>query len=155
MSDRDLCFDLLPKITVKVKVALYQAPKAQRGSRGIALLIHDFGARKGVGGQHNAPAALPPGKTRYPLHRRLGGPQGRSERVRKISSVPRFDPLTVQPVASRYTDWVLPAPDDNGGADCKGVCSKTAGCSNCSPRVRVARYVTRCAQSHTRKPAAV
>ena len=29
--------------------------------------------------------SLPPGKTRYPLHRRLGGPQGRSRQVRKIS----------------------------------------------------------------------
>jgi len=29
-----------------------------------------------VGGQRHAPAALPPGKTRYPLYRRLGGPQG-------------------------------------------------------------------------------
>jgi len=28
----------------------------------------------GVGGQRHAPAALLPGKTRYPLHRRLGGP---------------------------------------------------------------------------------
>ena len=41
--------------------------------------------RWGVGGQHHAPAALPPGKTRYPLYRRLGGPQGRSGRVRKFS----------------------------------------------------------------------
>jgi hypothetical protein len=38
-----------------------------------------------VGGQRHAPAALPPGKTRYPLYRGLGGPQGRSGRVRKIS----------------------------------------------------------------------
>ena len=28
---------------------------------------------------------LPPGKTRYPLYRRLSGPQGRSGQVRKIS----------------------------------------------------------------------
>jgi hypothetical protein len=28
----------------------------------------------GVGGQLHAPAALPPGKTWYPLYRRLGGP---------------------------------------------------------------------------------
>ena len=28
---------------------------------------------------------LPPGKTRYPLYKRLGGPQGRSGQVRKIS----------------------------------------------------------------------
>ena len=39
----------------------------------------------GVGGQHHAPAALPPVKTRYPLYRRLGWPQGRSGRERKIS----------------------------------------------------------------------
>ena len=58
----------------------------------------------GVGGQRHAPAALPPGKTRYPLYRRLVGPQGRSGRVRKISPPPGFDPWTVQPVASCYTD---------------------------------------------------
>ena len=46
----------------------------------------------------------PPGKTRYPLHRRLGGPQDRSGRVRKISPPPGFDPRTVLSVASRYTD---------------------------------------------------
>jgi len=39
----------------------------------------------GVGGQRHAPAALPPVKTRYPLYRRLGGPQDRSGRVLKIS----------------------------------------------------------------------
>jgi hypothetical protein len=57
-----------------------------------------------VGGQHHALAALTPGKTRYSLSRRLGGPQGRSGRVRKTSSPPGFDPRTVQSVASRYTD---------------------------------------------------
>ena len=29
-----------------------------------------------MGGQHHAPAALPPEKTRYPLYRRLGGLEG-------------------------------------------------------------------------------
>jgi hypothetical protein len=48
-------------------------------------------------------------KTRYPFYRRLGGPQGRSGRKRKISPPPRFDPRTVQPVASRYTDWAISA----------------------------------------------
>ena len=65
----------------------------------------------GVGGQRHAPAALPPGKTRYPLYRRLGGPQGRSGRVRKILPPPGYDPREVQPVASRYTDWTIPAPE--------------------------------------------
>ena len=50
---------------------------------------------------------LPPGKNRYPLYRRLGGPQGRSGRVENLSPQLGFDPLTVQPVASRYTDWAI------------------------------------------------
>ena len=56
------------------------------------------------------PGRFTPGKTRYPLYRRLGRPQGRSGRVRKISPPPEFDPRTVQPVASRYTNWATPAP---------------------------------------------
>ena len=60
-----------------------------------------------VGGQRHTPAALPPGKTRYPLYKRLGGPQGQSGRVRKISPSPVFDPRTVQPVASCYADWAI------------------------------------------------
>jgi len=42
-------------------------------------------ALNGVRGQYHAPAILPPGKSRYPLYRRLGGPQGWSGQVRKIS----------------------------------------------------------------------
>jgi hypothetical protein len=38
-----------------------------------------------VGDQRHAPSILLPGKTRYPLSRRLDGPQGRPGRVRKIS----------------------------------------------------------------------
>jgi len=38
----------------------------------------------GVGGQCHAPASLSLGETRYPLYRRLGGPQGKSGRVWKI-----------------------------------------------------------------------
>ena len=51
-------------------------------------------ALDGLGGQRHAPAALPPGKTRYPLYRRLCGPKGRSGRVRKISPPQEFDPQT-------------------------------------------------------------
>jgi hypothetical protein len=43
----------------------------------------------GVIGQRHVPAAFNLGKeTRYQLYRRLGGPQGRSGRVRKISPSP-------------------------------------------------------------------
>jgi hypothetical protein len=62
----------------------------------------------GVGGRHTL-AALLPGKTRYPLYKRLGGPQGRSGWVRKISPPPGFDPRTFQPVVSRCTDYAIPA----------------------------------------------
>ena len=62
-----------------------------------------------VSGQRHAPAALLPGKIRYQLYRRLGGPQGRSGLVRKISLLPGFDPQTVQPVASRYPGCGIPA----------------------------------------------
>ena len=59
----------------------------------------------GVGGQHHASAALSPGReTRYPLYRRVGGPQGRFGQVRKVLSSPGLDPRTVQPEASHYTD---------------------------------------------------
>jgi len=61
-------------------------------------------ALDGAGGQCNAPAALPLGKARYPLHRRLGRPKSQSGRVRKISLPRGFDPRAVQPVATRYTD---------------------------------------------------
>ena len=78
--------------------------KTQRGSKGTALPFLEHGTEMWVGGQHHAPIALPPGKTQYPLYRRLGGLQGRSGRVRKISPPSELDPRTVQPVASRYTD---------------------------------------------------
>ena len=58
-----------------------------------------------VGGQRHAPAGFTPRKTRYPLYRRLGGPQGRFGRVRKISPLPEFDLRTV---VSRYTDCAIP-----------------------------------------------
>ena len=43
----------------------------------------------------------------YPLYLRLGGPQGQSGRVWKITLLPGFDPRTVQPVASRYTAYFI------------------------------------------------
>jgi hypothetical protein len=55
-----------------------------RGSRGIALLFLDHGTRRGEGSASRPGRSLPSGKTRYPLYRRLGGPQGRSGQVRKI-----------------------------------------------------------------------
>jgi hypothetical protein len=81
-----------------------QATTSLRESRGIALLCFYTSTIEEGRGQRHALAALTPGKTRYPLYRRLGGPQVRSVQVGKISLPPGFDPRTVQPVASRYTD---------------------------------------------------
>jgi hypothetical protein len=47
---------------------------------------------------------LPPGKTRYPSYRRLGGPQGRSGRAANFV-LTGIQSRTFQPVVSRYTDW--------------------------------------------------
>jgi hypothetical protein len=56
------------------------------------------------------PDRFTPGKeTRYPLYRRLGGPQGRSGRVRKISPPPGFVSRTIAPTGSLYTDNSVPA----------------------------------------------
>jgi hypothetical protein len=98
-------------VKVKVKCTLVQALRfctgrmAHRGSRGIALLFLDHGTRRCNGSASRPGRSLPPGKARYPLYRRLGGPEGRSGQVRKISPPPGFDPRTVQPLASHYTDY--------------------------------------------------
>ena len=67
-------------------------------------------ALDGLRVQRHARAALLPGKAQYPFQRSLGVTQGQSGRVRKISSPTQFDVRTVQDVASRYTDWAIPAP---------------------------------------------
>ena len=78
------------------------------GSRGIALSLTL--ALDGGGWSTPRPGRFTPGKeTRYPFYRRLGGPQGRSGRLRKISPPPGFDPRTVQHIESRYTDCAIPA----------------------------------------------
>jgi hypothetical protein len=94
----------------KVKYILVQALRictgrtAHRESTSITLLFLDHGTRRCEKSASRPRRSLPPGKTRYPLYRRLDGPQGLSGQVRKISTSPGFDPLTVQPVASRYND---------------------------------------------------
>ena len=52
---------------------------------------------------------LPPGKSRYPLYRRLGGPQGRSGRAENL--VPTgIRSRTVQPGSSVAIPTELPGP---------------------------------------------
>ena len=82
----------------------YVAPYGEKRYSSTLSLIS---ALDGVDGQSHAPAAIPPEKTRHPLYE-TRWPQGRYGKVRKILPPPGFDPRTVQPVASRYTDWANP-----------------------------------------------
>jgi hypothetical protein len=65
----------------------------------------DLGIRMGEGSASRPGRTLPPGETWYQFYGRLSGPQGLSGQVRKISPPRGFDPRTVQPVGSRYTDY--------------------------------------------------
>jgi hypothetical protein len=87
----------------KVKCTLVQALRlctgrtAHRESRGIAYPFLITAQEGGEGSASRLGRSLPPEKTRYPLYRRPGGPQGRSRQVRKISPPPGFDPASSNP----------------------------------------------------------
>ena len=68
---------------VKVHFNIEQARKAQRGSRYTFTLSLTSALDEGCGQLHS-PAALALGMTHFALHRRLGGPQGRTGRAQKI-----------------------------------------------------------------------
>jgi hypothetical protein len=64
----------------------------------------------GVCGQHHAPAALIPGKDPVPIVQEAGwAPEPVWIGVENLAQ-PGFDPQTLQPVASLYTDYVIPTP---------------------------------------------
>ena len=90
--------------TCNGKVSLKTDHEVPKGEEKYSSTLSLTSAIDSVGGQHHALSALPPVKTRCPSYGRLGGPQGRSERVRKISPPQGFDPRTVQLIASHYTD---------------------------------------------------
>jgi len=70
----------------------YRPGVAQRVGRGIALIFHDQGTRRGVSGQQHAPAALYP-QERPGTHFTVGWVGSRAGLDgRKISSPPGFDP---------------------------------------------------------------
>jgi hypothetical protein len=76
---------------------------AQRGGKGLALSFLLTLELVGLAGKRHVPAALSPGITPYRLYRKLGEPQGRSGRVRKISLPLRFDPRTFQSTETATT----------------------------------------------------
>ena len=88
----------------KDKVLPRTGHKGPDGEKRYSFTLPSTSALDGVGGQHHTPAALPQGKTRYPLYRRLGGPQGWFGQMWKISPPLGFNPQTVQPIVNHYTD---------------------------------------------------
>jgi hypothetical protein len=58
----------------------------------------------GMRGQRHAPDALPSAKIPGTHLQEAGWAQGQFKQVWKISPPPGFNPQTVQPVATRYTD---------------------------------------------------
>ena len=76
---------------------------AQKVCRGIALLFHDRGTRRGEFSAARSGRTLPPRKKRYPFYRRLGGPQGRAG-LRENLVPTGIRSQTIPPVVSSYTD---------------------------------------------------
>jgi len=50
--------------------------------------------------------ASPPGKARYPLYKRLGGPWASLDSIEILSPL-GFDPWSVLPIASSYTGYAI------------------------------------------------
>jgi hypothetical protein len=73
------------------------------GSRGIGLLFQDLAARRDERSAARPGRILPPKKARYPLYRRLGGPQGRSGRAENYA-LTGIQSCALQSVVSPYTD---------------------------------------------------
>jgi len=95
---------------VKVKVTPVQALRlctgctAHRGSRGIALLFHDQRHLKWVRRQRHAPAALFPRPV--PTVQEAGWAPGPLwTGADNLATQPGFNPQTIKPIASRYTDY--------------------------------------------------
>jgi hypothetical protein len=97
----------LQKINSKSKSPYNRPRRAQMGSRGIALLILDLGARRWWVVSTTLRPLYP--RERPDTHCTGGwvGPQGLSGRVRKISPPPEFDSRTVQPVASQENKLLI------------------------------------------------
>ena len=101
----------LGKVKGKVKVTLVQSLRlctgrmVQWGSRVIALHFQDHSTRRGWGVSISPRPLYPQERTITHCTGGWVGPRAGLDRCRKSRPPPRFNPRTVQPVASRYTDY--------------------------------------------------
>jgi hypothetical protein len=78
------------------------------GRGGIALNIHDLGARQGL-------VAIAKLRPHFPekdlliILKKAGSARARCAQVREVSNSSGLKSRTVKPVASRYTDYAVPA----------------------------------------------
>ena len=102
----DYCLNVCSKeCTIVQAFRLCTGRAAHRGSRGIALPFHDHGTRRGEGSASRSGRSL---TRKRPGTHCTGGwvrPRARLDRCGKSRSPLGFDPRTVQPIASRYTDY--------------------------------------------------
>jgi hypothetical protein len=87
------------KSWVQRKFVAVHGKKAYSESRGTVPVILNFGTRWEI--------------CRYPVNKRLGGPQkgsGRSGEAKNLVTMPGLEARTIQPIASPYTGYVTLAP---------------------------------------------
>jgi hypothetical protein len=108
-----LCVYIRPRFYLNAnsnQCSPYNNPRRPRGG-GIEVQLSTFpliSALDGGGWQTPRPAVLTPGK-RHGTHFTIGwvGPMAGLDGCGKSCPPPRCDPRTVQPVASRYTDYAI------------------------------------------------
>jgi hypothetical protein len=107
-----IVFWVITRGKVKIKCTLVQALRlctsraAHRGSRGIAVPFLYHGTRRGWGVSVTPRPLFTPGES--PGTHCTGGwvgPRAGLDRCGKSRLPPGFDPQTVQPIASRYTNY--------------------------------------------------
>ena len=97
----------------KVKWSHYRPVVAQRVGRGIALLFHDRGTRRGWVVSSTPRPHFTPRKDTVPILHEVGWAPGRSWRAENL--VPQgIWSQTIQPVVSRYTVWATRPKVDGG-----------------------------------------
>jgi hypothetical protein len=107
MSNKILIFTDIGRIKIKCKCSADQL-HVSRHRVGVQVQLNLQSTPALEGGRWSVPSTgrFNPGKEiLYPLYMRLIGPQGPGW-VRKISTPPMFEPRTIQPVATRYTDAI-------------------------------------------------